>query len=388
MNCWLTLRSVFIFSFFLIIFNLSYAQDKNKEERKSIRKAKRKEKIDKGKLMITPLAGPAYTPELGLTLAGGVMISFKTNPQDTLIQRSSSPIMAGITTTGAYFIGTKLSTFWFKDKLRIYADINFKDMPDNYWGVGYEEGYTTKKGETTTAYDRTWFQLNPKFLWQFKKNLFIGPLLDFNYTRGSDACDSVHADTYYQKYNDRPYNGGGGLIFQYDNRDVPVNAWTGMLIEVSATFYGPYLGGQNTYQVYLTDIRKYFRIKKDGRTLALQLKGRFGFGDVPYGEMSQPGTPFDLRGYIWGQYRDESMVIFISEYRHQFYKKNGKLSAHGLVGWVGIGSLGDRVRNFENWLPCVGIGYRIQVQPRMNVRLDFGIGRESNGFYLNFNEAF
>lgn len=388
MNCWLTLRSVFIFSFFLIIFNLSYAQDKNKEERKSIRKAKRQEKIDKGKLMITPLAGPAYTPELGLTLAGGVMISFKTNPQDTLIQRSSSPIMAGITTTGAYFIGTKLSTFWFKDKLRIYADINFKDMPDNYWGVGYEEGYTTKKGETTTAYDRTWFQLNPKFLWQFKKNLFIGPLLDFNYTRGSDACDSVHADTYYQKYNDRPYNGGGGLIFQYDNRDVPVNAWTGMLIEVSATFYGPYLGGQNTYQVYLTDIRKYFRIKKDGRTLALQLKGRFGFGDVPYGEMSQPGTPFDLRGYIWGQYRDESMVIFISEYRHQFYKKNGKLSAHGLVGWVGIGSLGDRVRNFENWLPCVGIGYRIQVQPRMNVRLDFGIGRESNGFYLNFNEAF
>ncbi len=104
--------------------------------------------------------------------------------------------------------------------------------------------------------------------------------------------------------------------------------------------------------------------------------------------MSQPGTPFDLRGYIWGQYRDESMVIFLSEYRHQFYKKNGKLSAHGLVGWVGVGSLGDRVRNFEDWLPCVGIGYRIQVQPRMNIRLDFGIGRESNGFYLNFNEAF
>ncbi len=163
------------------------------------------------------------------------MISFKTNPKDTLIQRSSSPILAGITTTGAYFVGTKLSTFWFKDKLRIYADINFKDMPDNYWGVGYEEGYTTQKRNTTTAYDRTWFQIYPKFLWQFKKNLFIGPLLDFNYTKGSDACDSVHADSYYQKYNDRPFNGGGGLIFQYDNRDVPVNAWTGMLLEVSAS---------------------------------------------------------------------------------------------------------------------------------------------------------
>ena len=86
-------------------------------------------------------------------------------------------------------------------------------MPDNYWGVGYEEGYTTPKGNATTAYDRTWFQIYPKFLWQFKKNLFIGPLLDFNYTKGSDACDSVLADKYYQKYNDRPFNGGGGLIF-------------------------------------------------------------------------------------------------------------------------------------------------------------------------------
>jgi len=296
--------------------------------------------------------------------------------------------MAGISTTGAYFIGTKLSTFWFRDKLRIYADINFKDMPDNYWGVGYEEGYTTPKSKTTTAYNRRWIQFYPTFLWQFKKNFFIGLLLDFNYTKGSDACDSVQADTYYQKYNDKPFNGGGGLIFQYDNRDVPVNAWKGMLIEVSAAYYGSYLGGQNTYQIYSTDIRKFFRIKKDGRTIALQLKGRFGFGDVPYGEMSQPGTPFDLRGYIWGQYRDESMVIFLSEYRHQFYKKDGNLSAHGLVGWVGVGSLGDRVRNFEDWLPCVGIGYRIQVQPRMNVRFDFGIGKESNGFYLNFNEAF
>ena len=72
------------------------------------------------------------------------------------------------------------------------------------------------------------------------------------------------------------------------------------LIEISPAYYGSYMGGQNTYQIYSTDIRKYFRIKKDGRTLALQLKGRFGFGDVPYGEMSPSGTPFDLRGYIWG----------------------------------------------------------------------------------------
>ncbi|MCD4683292.1 MAG: BamA/TamA family outer membrane protein [Bacteroidales bacterium] len=388
MKCRLIQKTICLLCSIVIISTISFSQEISKEEKKAKRNARRQEKIDKGKLMITPLAGPAYTPELKFTLALGIMLTFKTNPKDTLIQRSSSPIMAGITTTGAYFIGTKLSTFWLKDKIRIYADINYKNMPDNYWGVGYEKGYTTKKGKSTTAYNRTWFQLLPIFLWQFKKNLFFGPLLDINYTKGRYACDSVASDYYYNKYNNKPFNGGVGLVFQYDTRDIPVNARSGIFIELSSGFYGNWLAGNNTYQIYVADIRKYFTIKREGRTMALQFKSRFGFGDVPYGEMSQPGTPFDLRGYIWGQYRDKSMVIFLSEYRHQFYKKEGKLSAHGLVGWVGVGTLGNKPSDFGDWLPSIGIGYRLQVQPRMNIRLDFGIGRESQGFYLNFNEAY
>ncbi len=71
-----------------------------------------------------------------------------------------------------------------------------------------------------------------------------------------------------------------------------------------------------------------------------------------------------------------------------FKKRDGTLSPHGLVGWVGSGSLGDRAKNFNDWLPSMGIGYRLEVQPRMNVRIDIGIGRESQGFYFNFNESF
>jgi len=115
---------------FLIIFlfapNLN-AQELTKEEKKATRKAKKQEKIDSGKLMVTPLAGPAYTPELGFTIAGGIMTSFKTNKTDSLIQRSSAPIMLGVSSTGAYFVQTKWTTFWLQDKMRIYADINFNE---------------------------------------------------------------------------------------------------------------------------------------------------------------------------------------------------------------------------------------------------------------------
>lgn len=364
------------------------AQKPGKEEKKAARKEKKQEKIDQGKVMIMPLAGPAYTPELEFTLAGGVMISFKTNPEDSLIQRSSSPMMLGVSSTGAYFIGTKITSFWKQDKLRIYADLNFKNMPDNYWGVGFNEGYTTEKGDTTTAYTRTWWQIFPKFLWQFREHYFVGPLLDFNYTKGNDASQKVSADPFYMEFNDKPFNAGLGLVFQYDSRDIPVNAWRGLFIETYVAFYGGYLGGQNTYQVWNVDLRKYWKIKREGRTLAAQLRGRFSTGDVPYGEMSQPGTPFDLRGYTWGRYRDESMVYGIGEYRHMFKKKDGSLSPHGVVAWLGVGTLGETVGDFGEWLPSIGIGYRLEVQPRMHLRIDIGFGKETRGFYFNFNEAY
>ncbi len=364
------------------------AQELTRVEKKAKRQAKKQEKIDQGKFMVTPLAGPAYTPELGFTIAAGIMTSFKTNKKDSLIQRSSAPIMLGITSTGAYFLGTKLTTFWHKDKIRSYADINFKNMPDNYWGVGFDEGRNTLKGDSTTKYNRTWFQVNPIILWQFKKHLFIGGNIDFNYTRGYDPSPGVANDPYYIKFNDLPFNSGLGVVFQYDTRDIPVNAWSGTFVELSTTLYGSYLGGDNDYQIYNIDLRKYWQIKRPGRTIAWQVKGRFGKGDVPYGEMSQPGTPFDLRGYTWGRYRDESMVFTIAEYRHMFLKRNGEVGSNGVTGWVGVGSLGDTVSDFEGWLPSIGIGYRLQVQPRMNLRIDIGFGTESQGFYLNFNEAY
>jgi len=42
----------------------------------------------------------------------------------------------------------------------------------------------------------------------------------------------------------------------------------------------------------------------------------------------------------------------------------------------------------NHWMPNFGVGYRFEVQPRMNVRFDFGVGRDNFGFYFNFTEAF
>lgn len=356
--------------------------------KKEQRKIKKQTKIEQGKPLISPLAGPAYTPEMGFTIAGSILLSYKTNPGDSLIQRSSTPISFGVSSTGAIFFSSIVSTFWLEDKLRIYADIWYKDMPDNYWGTGYENAYSIPESDSTTAYQRQWWWFNPRFLWQFKPNYFLGLNVDYNYTGATEPSPGVSMDRDYIKFGPDNFNSGIGIIASYDSRDIPVNAWSGTYLNLRATFYTPALGGDNEYQIYMLDFRKYFRIKQKGHTLAIQLKTRLGIGDVPYGEMSQVGTPFDLRGYRWGRYRDNSMIFLLAEYRHTFKKRSGDLSKHGAVGWIGTGSISENPYHFRDWLPNFGFGYRLEMQPRMNLRIDIGIGRETAGFYFNFTEAF
>ena len=66
------------------------------------------------------------------------------------------------------------------------------------------------------------------------------------------------------------------------------------------------------------------------------------------------------------------------------------LSHIGYVAWGGCGFMGPTPGKIEGVLPNLGLGLRIEVQPRMNVRLDFGrdMVNKQNLFYFNMTEAF
>lgn len=389
-------KITFLFCFVLLQASFSFSQvdstkAADKAEKKAARVKKKADKIAKGEFLITPFGAPGYAPELGGLIAVGAVMSFKTNKKDSLIQRSSLPATFTYTTTGAIVISGILKSYWLKDKLRINADFYYKDMPDNYWGIGYEKGTNVPESDSTTAYHRLWWIINPRVLYQFRKNYFVGLNVDYNFTQGSDPSYGVAHDPNYIEFNEKPLNSGLGAILQYDSRDIPVDARKGLFIDLKATFYDPALGGDNNYQVYSVDYRQYKTVERAGKTLAWQIKTRIAVGEVPYGEMSQVGTPFDLRGYYWGRYRDYNYLFFLFEYRNKFLKDNGEISKHGIVYWIGSGTVfddDDVIENNISWLPNLGVGYRLEVQPRQNIRIDFGIGKETTGIYFNFNQAF
>ena len=114
---------------------------------------------------------------------------------------------------------------------------------------------------------------------------------------------------------------------------------------------------------------------------------------MPWTEMSMVGTPFDLRGYTWGHFRDYNMLFFLSEYRYMFGRKTPRSTGEmygpfGFVVWAGTGSVAPKLNQMKNWLPNAGVGLRFELQERMNIRIDYGIGMNSSAFYVSFNEAF
>ena len=50
--------------------------------------------------------------------------------------------------------------------------------------------------------------------------------------------------------------------------------------------------------------------------------------------------------------------------------------------------LGNERFRLEEPLPQHGAGYRFESQPRVDVRVDFARGQESDDIYFNFQEAF
>ncbi len=347
----------------------------------------RNEKIRQGKLIFSQVVIPASAPETGFLLGSASAFTFSLNRADTMQQRSSVPFIAYASVRGAFGFQSD-AVLLFKKKIRWLNSVEFNHIVDNYWGVGYEAGSTVEQSEDSTQYTKNNFRWNPKVLKEIKPKFFIGSQTDYSLTLVDDPNPHMQQDGAYLKYGDRVEAFGVGALLQYDTRDMIVNSWKGTLLELSWLSYPASWTTGEGYSVLSFDFRKFTGLgTTPGKVLALNFRTRLSVGDTPYTELSTIGSDNNLRGYYGGRYRDQHSAYALVEYRHTFKKKEG-LSKHGFVVWTGAGEVWSSKIELENTLPVIGLGYRFALQPRINLRIDAGIGRDSFGFYINITEAF
>ena len=341
------------------------------------------------------LGGPSYTPEASFGVGGAVLASFRMNKQDTISQRSFLPAGLNLSINGTIVVAGAGTFFFNENRFRIYMNYGYRNEPSHYYGKGFEKAETIERGDSTTRFHRSYFQLYPRFVWEVRPHFYLGGLFDLNYTKVSDVNPVMEKDPYFQQFKRKYFNVGIGGLIQYDTRDDVATPTRGMLLGANFKLFGKYLGGAYNYEIIELEYRQFKNILRPRSTLAWIAKSQIGLGDVPFTELPTFGSPFDLRGYYMGKYRDKSMAYGIVEYRHMFgspakYKSGNFWAKCGFVAWVGTGTIGETPFDWNKWKLNFGAGLRFQMQPGKNFRLDIGKepGQPGMQVYMNMTEAF
>lgn len=348
------------------------------------------------------LGGPSYTPDFGVLIGGSALMTFRMNPKDTTMRRSVVPMaLAFMFEGGGLNLMVKPQLFFKDDKFRIFGVLNYKNTRENFYGIGYNTNKNYERSDSTSQYRYSGFQVNPWFLFRMgKSDIFFGPQIDISYDKLSDPAKHLPQQADYAAAGGaengyKNFSSGIGFLLSYDTRDIPANPYSGTYVDLRGIMYQKWLGSdQNFYRLEL-DYRQYKSVGQR-KVLAWTLQTKNSFGrHIPLTKYALSGTPFDLRGYYMGQYRDKSSHVALVEYRQMFNTDRStwlkRITSHlGYVAWGGVGFMGPTPGKIEGVLPNAGLGLRIEVQPRMNVRFDYGrnfVNKQSL-FYFNMTEAF
>ena len=360
----------------------------------------RRQRVAKRNLHYNILGGPSYTPDFGLLVGGSALLTFRMNPSDTTQRRSVIPTSIALIFKGGLNLMTKPQLFFRGDRFRIFGTFSYKNTIENFYGIGYSTNKDYPRGEDTSEYRYSGIQVNPWFLFRLgKSNLFAGPQIDLNYDKiTKPAAGMINQPTYIDaggtEHGYENFSSGLGFLLTYDTRDIPANAYCGIYLDFRGMMYSKAFGGDDNFYRLEVDYRQYKSVGRR-KVIAWTAQTKNVFGDVPLTKFTLSGTPFDLRGYYMGQFRDKSSHVIMAEYRQMFNTDKStwikKIISHlGYVAWGGCGFMGPNPGKIEGVLPNLGVGFRVEVQPRMNVRLDLGrdMVNKQNLFYFNMTEAF
>lgn len=320
------------------------------------------------------IGGPHFSSDtkLGLGLVASGL--YRMDRSDLSLPPSSISLYGDVTTTGFYLLGIRGTTIFKEDKFRLGINFYFFSFPSKYWGIGYANG--NRKNDYTT-YKRLEKQIRVDFSKSIFPNTYLGATGLFRHVNGKDFKDIRFLDG--EKADIATL--GFGLFVTYDTRDFLPNPYRGTYIKFEQLFFPDFWGNKFKRSEIL--FRNYNKLWK-GAILASDLQGTLNYGNTPWSMVALLGGSYQMRGYYEGQYRDNKLIQTQIELRQHIYNR------HGIVVWGGAGNVFPNFHHFK-WketLPTYGIGYRWEFKKRVNVRLDYGIGKGQSAFYFNIEEAF
>ena len=325
-----------------------------------------------------------YTPET--KIGGGAALNYYFREPGSKPSSRPSTIMPSITYTQNKQIITELSAdlYWKDEMYHLNGYLSYKKFPDKFYGIGNNtseddvEYYTPEIVRlSVNVQKKIYSELNAGVQYEFEQNKIIEFEKDGLIAQGNIPGTEGGKTS------------GIGLFANWDTRNNIFYPTSGSYFQLSASMFNTAMGSDYGFNRYNLDFRQYIPLFSSH---AIALHGYMNIitGEPPFQKLSmiagRIGGANLMRGYYEGRYRDKNMIAFQMEYRLPVWWR------FGLVGFAAFGNVSDKIGNFElrNVKYSIGGGIRFQFsrEEKLNIRLDFGYGKNSSGMYITIGEAF
>lgn len=334
--------------------------------------------VEQKRYSFVPLPFVYFTPETRWGFGAGAFLSFRFKGQNSEVPPSQLQIGFAYTLEKQFLSYLPFQLFLKDGRYKLYGEFGFYKYVYRYYGNGSE---SLEEDEEIYSVDYPRIRLNA--LYRVHPKIFTG----VRYFMDDFKIKEIEAEGILAT-EDILGNTGGlisalGLVANFDSRDDVFYPIKGSLIELSWLVNAKTFGSDFEYQKMFLDAAQYLNFGKNN-ILALNLYAELTFDEAPFNQLSLLGGTKRMRGYLEGRYRDDHFITFQSEYRFPIYKRfKGAL-------FGSVGSVGSQKDGFGNAFFAYGMGIRIGISKseKVNLRLDFGLGKDTSGFYLTFGEAF
>ena len=331
-----------------------------------------------------PLSNPAVGS--GVTLVG--MALYKPRGSGAVW---TSGVGGLYTSTKSYAIGVLQKSSFAGDRFRLTAAAGYGAFNLRFYGVGalaQANRYIEINQRGSVAYIEGLMRVAP--------HTYVGPvyrLIDLKTTLPPIEAFGITIPLPQLKSVSSAL-GGSAL---YDSRDSQYGPSRGLYAIAQWIFAAPALGSANAlgapleYNRATVAVNAYFPLAKS-TVLAARISACATSQGAPFYDICLYGMSNDLRGYATGQYRDPRMATAQVELRQHLFWRLGAVAFAGVGGIApGPNSLGKNF-NLGNalFLPAGGVGLRIMASPqyKVNLGIDYAVGKNSNGLYIRLGEAF
>lgn len=329
------------------------------------------------KLDVSFLPAPTWTMETSVGLGLGLSGLYRLDKTDSIMPPSDVSIGGNVSITGFYGIAALGNNYFKGNKLRLSYRAIFANKPLNFWGISYDDCLKNP----SIKYTRQTMLVETDLVYKLTSKFHVGTSLDITYMK----CSEIDNLMYLQGQKRSYFFTGIGLSFIYDTRDYIKNPQRGAYFRIKESILPKAFSNYN-HTLFSTNVNfnAYSKLWKGG-VLAFDLYGKLNEKNVPWVLREQVGSgSFRMRGYYEGRFMDCSQISTQLELRQHIYKRLG------IVAWGGGGWCFPSFSKLDisKFLHNFGLGLRCEFKHNINLRVDYGFGKDTKGFVFGFGEAF